>query len=350
MIAMSPTDSTHRLIASLRDSIQEVLDRLLPPGTSVAHVGFPDHWNAGDPAIWLGEEALLAERGCRIVYQCSLRNYEKAAMRRLARDATIIICGGGNLGDLWPNHQLFRERILQDFPENPVLQMPQSVFFEEAPALERFQAVCAAHRNFHLLLRDRKSLSDAQRLFNAQSTLCPDSSCGLGVLTRESAPISNIMALMRADKEGDPRANIIPDFDVLRADWIEFSAHDDGLRQAAEALGTRMASLHRELPIRRDSLDDTVAEIRALGHELSWLRLRRGLRFLGRGRVLVTDRLHGHLLALALRIPHVLIDNANHKLRALFDTWTAGSALCSWAENGEIAVQKARHLLQAREN
>ena len=344
---MNSLNPNHHLIGSLQASMRAVLDQLLPAGTPVAHVGFPDHWNAGDSAIWLGEKAMLAERGCQVLYQCSLHSYDKTVMQSLASEATIVICGGGNLGDLWPNHQRFRERILLDFPETFVLQMPQSICFQETRARTEFQRICEAHRNFHLLLRDRRSLEEAQSLFNAPSTLCPDASCGLGPLRRESAPSTSIMALMRADKEADPHAKIRPGSDITQADWIEFSADDAALRQAAEVLGHRMANLGRALSARAHPGKEGVAEIQTLGNELAWQRLRRGLRFLSRGRALITDRLHGHLLALALGIPHVLIDNNNHKSRALLETWTSESALCSFAENGDIAVTKARQLLQA---
>lgn len=344
---MNATSPDRHLIARLQDGMRQVLDSLLPPGTPVAHVGFPDHWNAGDSAIWLGEEAILADRGCRVVYHCSLRTYDRGVMQRLARDAPIVICGGGNLGDLWPNHQRFREQILQDFPDNFVLQMPQSICFEEESALKVFQQRGRSHQNLHLLLRDQRSLAAARRLFDVPSTLCPDASCGLGFLVREAAPTHDVMALMRSDKEADPAAQITSEIGIAQADWIEFSAQDGALRQAADFLGNRLNAMHRELRTATEQNATALAEITCLANELAWIRLRRGLRFLSQGRVLITDRLHGHLLALALGIPHVLIDNANHKSRALFDTWTSSSTLCSWAQNGSAAVTRAREILQA---
>lgn len=343
---MKDNDTAQELLANLRDAMRTELDRLLPYGQPVAHVGFPDHWNAGDSAIWLGEEALLAERGCKVVYQCSLRNYAPTVMRQRAAAATIVICGGGNLGDLWPNHQKFREQILQDFPDHPVIQMPQSICFEKPEALECFQRISAGHRRFHLLLRDRVSLEAARAKFDVASSPCPDASCGLGVLPRDAAPVGDIMALMRSDKEADPQAELIPTAGVLKADWIEFTDEDDTLRQAAEIIGQRIAKLHGDLAAGVSNAGASFAEIGPLATQLAWLRLHRGLRYIARGRVLITDRLHGHLLALALSVPHILIDNANHKSRALFETWTSGSPLCSWASSGSSALALAQQKLR----
>ena len=43
----------------------------------------------------------------------------------------IFIHGGGNFGDLWPEHQQFREMILQRYPDRPVIQLPQSIHFQD---------------------------------------------------------------------------------------------------------------------------------------------------------------------------------------------------------------------------
>ena len=51
------------------------------------------------------------------------------------------------------------------------------------------------------------------------------------------------------------------------------------------------------------------------------MRFHRGLEILGRGRGVVTDRLHGHILSSLMGIPHVALDNSYGKLSAFMDTW-----------------------------
>jgi exopolysaccharide biosynthesis predicted pyruvyltransferase EpsI len=50
--------------------------------------------------------------------------------------------------------------------------------------------------------------------------------------------------------------------------------------------------------------------------------LRRGIRLLSTGERLVTDRLHGHVLACLLDIPHVVVADRFGKVEALWRTWT----------------------------
>ena len=51
-------------------------------------------------------------------------------------------------------------------------------------------------------------------------------------------------------------------------------------------------------------------------------RLRAGLHLLGAGELLVTDRLHGHIVALLAGVPQVLLDNSYGKLRGFWEAWT----------------------------
>ena len=73
--------------------------------------------------------------------------------------------------------------------------------------------------------------------------------------------------------------------------------------------------------------------------------LHHGLSILQRGQVLVTDRLHGHILATLLGVPHVLLDNADQKLSAFHNTWTRGLRSCRLADNPTDALRMALELL-----
>ena len=64
------------------------------------------------------------------------------------------------------------------------------------------------------------------------------------------------------------------------------------------------------------------------------------------GRVVVTDRLHGHILSTLLDIPHVLLDNADNKLSSYHNTWTRGLHNCRLADNVRDAARLALELLE----
>ena len=71
-----------------------------------------------------------------------------------------------------------------------------------------------------------------------------------------------------------------------------------------------------------------------------------GMLFLQRGRVVVTDRLHGHILSLLCGIPHVVIDPVNHKITSYMKSWTGGIENILVADSSEDALNKAIELIQ----
>jgi exopolysaccharide biosynthesis protein PssK len=70
-----------------------------------------------------------------------------------------------------------------------------------------------------------------------------------------------------------------------------------------------------------------------------------GCRLLARGKVVVTDRLHGHILSLLLGIPHVLLDNSYGKLRHFHETWTWSMPRVRWVESSAEARAVAEQMV-----
>jgi exopolysaccharide biosynthesis predicted pyruvyltransferase EpsI len=61
--------------------------------------------------------------------------------------------------------------------------------------------------------------------------------------------------------------------------------------------------------------------------------------------VVVTDRVHGHILALLRARPQVVLDNEDGKVHALVRGWTGGSPLVHLATSADEALEKATALL-----
>jgi exopolysaccharide biosynthesis predicted pyruvyltransferase EpsI len=209
-------------VGALSAEIDATLARLVPRGERVALVNFPNHCNAGDPALWLGELASLRRVGARVVHVASWASYRRDALARaLAPGGTILLHGGGNFGDLYPHNQATtRERVLADFPHRRTIQLPQSLWFREAANRDRLRRLCEAHRDFTLLVREAQSLELARAHFAVPSLLCPDMAFALGTLPRAGTPATDVLWLARTDLEaagwtppaGDPRVAVV--------DWL----------------------------------------------------------------------------------------------------------------------------------
>jgi exopolysaccharide biosynthesis predicted pyruvyltransferase EpsI len=323
------------VIAALLDGIDRALRPLLAPGSRCALLDFPNYANVGDNAIWLGELAYLRRSGVEIVYRSDQVAYSRKQLAARIGDGTILLSGGGNFGDLWPAHQWFREEVVSAFPDRRIVQLPQTIRFTEQSNLDRARRVFARHPDVTILVRDERSRAVD---LGAEVTLCPDMAFALGPLERPCEPTTEILCLLRGDHESAIESDIVntdwPDDEAARGPRPPFVL--TAARRLHEALAPQVAQ-------RRVS-DRWLASV---DHRLARARVARGLRTLSQGRVVVTDRLHGHILSLLLGIPHVLLDTRQGKLRGFYETWTQGNELAYWANSIEEALQLAQHEVPA---
>lgn len=308
---------------------------LVAGASAVALLDFPDHGNVGDSVLWLGALAGLKAVGApRPVYTCDTSTYDRKALARAIGDGTILLNGGGNFGDLWERHQLFRERVVRDFPDNRIVQLPQSVHFESAGALARSRAIFNAHEHVTLLVRDTDSLDLVRREFRATSHLVPDMAFALGALQRTSTPTRDILWLKRADKEdlfvGSGGPDVIDWLDEERTPLIAWSdrlRYEAGERAWLRPIGWPLLAMTQQ--------------------RLAKQRMARGIALLSPARVVVTDRLHGHIVSLLLGIPHVVLDNSYGKVHRFVWAWTSVSPLVRLAHSSGEASALANTLLGA---
>ncbi|MDI6773263.1 MAG: polysaccharide pyruvyl transferase family protein [bacterium] len=324
------------MIATLRKRLDEVLLPLIPADRPCAVVGFPLHANAGDSALWLAERAMLMRAGSHIVYACDRESYDRSELASRLHGGTIFIHGGGSLGDVWWRGLEFIKRIVADFPDHHVVLFPQWICFRDRESLKGARTTLNAHPDLIILARDRASLERARNEFRAKALLCPDMALTLGPLPRAGPPSADVVWLARTDRESawpEPAAVA----DVAPFDW----------RQEPPFLAPRAARrilpwLNRRVqpPGWRQAGRLWLYDLIARGR-LAW-----GRRLLCRGRVVITDRLHGYVLSLLQGIPHVVLDTRFGKTRAFYETWGESCDLTRWAGSPEEALRVARSLLQ----
>lgn len=324
------TQDVATFLASMHARIDAVLKPLIPQHAPVALLDFQDHGNVGDSAIWLGQLAALRARGiAQPRYVATASTYDPLELRRVLDDGVILLSGGGNFGDVWPRHQELRERVLHDFPERRIVQLPQSIEFRSQSALGAARRIIAGHRDFTLLVRSGRSL-DIARQFDAPSALCPDMALRLPPLTRGPRQHDRFVWLRRSDQESRGNDSPPPP-DVEALDWIEEPPM--GARRMVRWLHDRPRALSLLGP-----------QTARLYERLARARVHRGVGLLSRGRGVVTDRLHAHILSLMAGIPHCVLDNNYGKVKAVYETWTRGVGRAAWCDSPEEAFARIREL------
>jgi pyruvyl transferase EpsO len=259
----------------------------------------------------------------------------------------VLLQGGGNFGDLYPERQqATRERVLADLADLRTIQLPQSLHFGDPANLERMKRLCEAHSDFTLLVREEASEALAKEHFDVPIELCPDLALALDSHPRVRKPRVDLLHLARVDPESPGGERVDPEgLTVERVDWLADLPDEprwplrDRLRLRANQ---RMLKRSAASPsFARNTWKDSAMTFEPLARR--WVA--RADEILARGRVVQTDRLHAHVLSLLQGIPHVVEDNAIGKVKAFHDTWTFRCELTHWADSPAEAAELARGLV-----
>jgi exopolysaccharide biosynthesis predicted pyruvyltransferase EpsI len=327
-----PADVCGEFVEHMRAAATERL-RPLFSGVSAVHLAdFPDYANVGDSAIALGLIRFFREEGIELyaVDSAVTIDFENALeMSHRQPGRAIVITGGGNLGDLYPRHQMHRVELLRRADTRTTLvQAPQSAHYRDADEVALFaHALSTSHADVRIGARD----TETQEMFppDGRIALVPDSAHILGTLSAPK-PRTRVVRLLRRDLERDP--NRVTIHSTTSLDW-----RNDPARIA---LQVRAAARVRSQPGLRGLVVPGPRRSESIAHT----RVAAGLVLLAQGEIVITDRLHALILALHIGRRVVYIDNATQKLSRYAQLWFPDS----WA--GEIrradSVEEAEDIVR----
>ncbi len=329
----------------LRGELEATLSSLIDPGSEIAYVNLPNIGNLGDNAIYAGARRSLDRIGAKVVLALEPRAYRRAVLRRaIGESGTIVIHGGANFGDLYRKQpqQTTRRRLLRHFPNARIIQLPQTIYFRDPESSPRFIRLCREHPDFTILARDNVSVERAAGL-GFETTLAPDLAFGLGVLDRPAAASASATWIVREDVERTSEPGSIEPSARDWPTWREQRSGATGTRLRVDLALVRRLNLVREQAPVRARLP--IARMAARRYQrVADRRVAIAAGMVAEGRVLVTDRFHGHVLACLMGIPNVLLDNSYGKNRGLFETWTHRYPIARFAESPDQARELARSL------
>lgn len=309
--------------------LNSVLEDLITPRSEVALFDFPFYLNPGDTAIALGEFAWLARRACNV--RCVVRRETVGSkwMPTLPGTTTILFHGGGNLGDLYPEHVELLGRVLDSYPSNAVVCFPQTASFSEQGSVRELRRCLGVHgAPVTMMWRDRRSFAWAKEVLpESGHVLSPDAAAGFLGWQRLQAPTVDCTWLLRRDSES--ASGHVPSSGST--DWPY------GVRDRIRWKSLQTA--HSMLDLRPGAAD---WERRSLYRRLGILNVTSSLGVLSRARIVITDRLHGHILSTMMGIPNVAVNDVNGKVRDYFSTWSTGIPYTRFAQS----VTDARELVK----
>lgn len=311
--ASSVTAHLNDHLIRLQGETIAILRELLAPYRRVALVDFPSHRNAGDSLIYLGERQYLRKLGIKVSYVCDEARYSARKLRKRHPDGPILLHGGGNLGDRWLVYQDFRERVIKEFPDRQIIQLPQSVEFQDGPRLRQAQRIFECHPNLIIMIRDHAGVEVTRKLFPFNRVVfCPDMALGVGLLKGSQNSEVDVLMLLRRDSEAVPAHQAIQPCPFATSVVVDWGL--SGPAAAAYRVAKIPGAAARRVPVLRDTLYPFLR----MGYAAqAWLNIRSAVSTISRGQIVVTDRLHGAVFAALLGMPVVAVDNCYGKLSAI---------------------------------
>lgn len=310
-------------VLQLRSYIYDTLSPLIKK--DIIYLDTPHHFNSGDTLIWEGTEHFIKQLSKRCHYTADADSFVsvKAQIwaKRHSSDMTILLHGGGNFGDLWPKHQMFRNSVVLNCPKSHIVILPQTIWYEDKATLEKDAQLYKGRTNITLCVRDRVSFKIACEYFpDNNPILVPDMAF---CIPFESAslpsPTRDNLFVKRIDKEIDHSIDyggIVP-ADSVVSDWPTISEEHplqnfhpallDWAMRFDVRLGTHM----------RERLDNYYWN--------SHLRpeiVKSAVDFIGGYKNVYTTRMHAAILSVMLnRERIVLFDNSYGKSSSFAEAW-----------------------------
>lgn len=273
----------------------------------------PQYLNYGDHAIALSEICALRELLPNTVLldvNYSLFSYwEKEVPDAVCPGDTLIITGGGYMGNLWPENHALVERIIDLFPDNRIVFAPQTLFYRNTPTAEqekeRFAAKLRSHGNFFFFGRDEQSCRQMEYLGftrGKEFDLMPDFVLMLPPVLELKLQGKNPALCLRSDAEATRD---------LEADLRSIL----GKKYSCKVRSILMAKDHVEIPtaIRRQMLQNKMQQF-------------------ADANVVITDRLHGMVFAAYSGTPCIAFDNVSKKISGVHQ-WIQDLDYVVMAEN-----------------
>ena len=279
--------------------------------------------NVGDALLWQTTKKIISNINHKCLYECSIRTFTPLIMRQKVKDDTIILFHpGGNFGDIWKEHQMFRHQVLSLFPNNPVVQLPQSVWFDDKDFMrediELFRnhrgpvTICLRERQSYNIIRDNYPFVNALLLPDMALSFDIDKYCRRHLIKRHKGDGVLLFARKDLERKETPLLTQLKDRNCFCSDW---PCMEKPLFM--ETLVKKILYTSRRLGKRTQNRMTAFCYSRILRP----LYIRRGIKFIDKYKTVYSTRLHAAIIATLLGKDVHLLDNSYGKCFSVYDTW-----------------------------
>ena len=280
--------------------------------------GCSDFKNAGDQALWFSLNRVLEsvnepELTIPLISEPLILAHEEEG------ESTFLFPGGGSLGNRY-NSSRRRIELLEKNPSTGFVQMPVSTTFSDDEALLDRLRSTYNREGGSVFVRDSRSMLEAEKKIGLSPTMVPDLVEFLPECHRFSSGEFGTLHLLRTDRETTGSRNAAKNRCLHATDWSDFVSRETiKLRTQTVVFGALSRLLRRSGYL---NTSHAVASLRIkLAREFALHDTALALSYLSFFERIVTDRLHGVILARNLDLRVEAIDNDHGKLARYTNTW-----------------------------
>ncbi|UUX35238.1 polysaccharide pyruvyl transferase family protein [Fundicoccus culcitae] len=266
-------------------------------------IGTAIYGNIGDHAISIAGTKFIKKEFPNvnlIEIPISLYEYKSDIINRnINQHDLIIINGGGYLGTLWETGQEISNSIIINNPNNRIIIFPQTMYYKEDSEnlIKEHKKIIADHPNVSLIVRDKKSydfVSEKEFEFK-KVILTPDIVTYIDGNKYKNNK-NKIIFVLRKDHE---KVDYKKDIEELKSHFIELGYEEDDF-EYTDSVVEGYYNLYN-----RDALVEEY------------------LKMIGQASFVISDRLHGMILAAICGIPVIALDNVSNKVYGAYEWFSS---------------------------
>lgn len=265
--------------------------------------------NLGDIAITRAQENFLKNNlpdDYEVIVIPHSKTYQKylAIKKNANKDTIITLIGGGNSGTLYEFIEEPRRFILKFFRKFKIISFPQSVLYDSDDDIyqKEFVELCNKCDDLTLVAREKKSYDIYRGLVErrVKVLLTPD------IVFTLNNPVKikhreDVSFIFRRDKEKSITTKNEEDLiNICKLYYSHYSYND--------------------------TCDVNIKEN-------GYIELDKFLSDISQKELIVTDRLHGMILAYITDSPCIALDNNNHKIKSTYETWLKEQSLICMSDD-----------------
>lgn len=217
----------------------------------------------------------------------------KSMKKAINKDTIITLIGGGNSGTTYEFIEWPRRFVLKKFKKCRIISFPQSVYYGKSDCdnlyKKEFISICKKCNNLTLIAREQQSYDIYKEMLgnSVRILLTPDI-------------VFSLNEIEKTDRKG-----------------VSLIFRND-IEKAIDSKTEEKMKNYCKIKEYQVTYDDT-CDVHITGNGFYELLI--FINKIKKKELVITDRLHGMILAYITGTPCIVLDNNNHKIKSTYDTW-----------------------------